>query len=92
MITYLTFKFGSGTTCSKGPYSTISVYEWKIIKIWGGAEEEGDGVWYYTKIRFGRRFGLEDQILLGLAKLRFVYTSYLYFDYLWLLYITENFF
>ena len=36
-------------------------------KFEGGAEEEGDGVRNYTKIRFGRRFGLEDQIFLGLA-------------------------
>ena len=47
-------------------------------KFEGGDEEEGDGVLHYTKIRFGKRFGLEDQILLGPARPRFVYTSYLY--------------
>ena len=42
-----------------------------------GADEKWDGVWHYIKIRFGRWFDLENQILLGLARLRFVYTSYL---------------
>ena len=42
-----------------------------------GDEEEGDEVRHYTRIRFGKRFGLEDQTLLGLARPRFVYTSYL---------------
>ena len=40
-----------------------------------GDEEKGDGVRYFFEILFGRRFGLEDQILLGLAKPRFLYTS-----------------
>ena len=55
----------------------------KINQNLRGDEEEGDGVRQYTKIHFGRRFGLEDQILLRLARKIFVYTSYLYIDYLW---------
>ena len=51
-------------------------------KFEGGDKEEGDGVRHCTKIRFGRRFGLEDQILLGLARPRFVYTFYLEMNYL----------
>ena len=46
-------------------------------KFEGGDEKEGNGVRHFTKIHFGIRFGLEDQILLRLARPRFVYTSYL---------------
>ena len=79
VLVYL-LQFGgcNDRTVRNGPQCTMGIFEWKINRNWGGDEEEGDGVWHYTKIRFGRRFGLEDQILLGLAKQRFVYIDYLW--------------